>query len=76
MVVAARSDSAQIATLKAPKSRGKSSRGGGPVIVVRRGETLSTIAKRHGTTVTALRRTNRLPGSSVRAGQRLRLPAS
>ena len=43
--------------------------------VVRSGETLSTIAKRHGVSIQALRRANGMTGSVIRAGQRLRLPA-
>jgi len=43
---------------------------------VRRGETLSLIAGRHGTTVSQLRALNNLPrDASVRAGQRLKVPA-
>jgi len=47
----------------------------GPVIVVRRGDTLSSIALRHGVTIKALQRVNKLTSNQVRAGQRLRLPA-
>ena len=43
--------------------------------VVRRGENLSTISKRYGTTVAALRRANGLRGSVIRAGQRLSIIA-
>ena len=38
---------------------------------VRRGETLSTIANRYGTTVSALKRANGLRTNSIRAGRRL-----
>jgi len=38
---------------------------------VRRGDTLSEIARRYGTTISALRRSNGLRGSSIRVGQRL-----
>lgn len=41
---------------------------------VRRGDTLSTLARRHGTTVAALRQANNLGGDTLRVGQRLRLP--
>lgn len=41
---------------------------------VRRGETLSAIARRHGVSIEALRKANRLEGSTIQAGQRLRLP--
>ena len=39
--------------------------------VVRRGETLSSISRRYGTTVAAVQGWNRLRGSAIRAGQRL-----
>lgn len=70
-------DSVQIAALKPPHARGKGSRGqagGGRTVVVQRGETLSSIAARHGVSIQALRRANQMQGSLVRAGQRLRLP--
>jgi peptidoglycan hydrolase-like protein with peptidoglycan-binding domain len=61
-------------------------RGGGPrprgssssfrTVVVRPGDTLSALAARHGTTVTALARANRLnPAGTLFAGMRLRVPA-
>ncbi|NIP29123.1 MAG: LysM peptidoglycan-binding domain-containing protein [Candidatus Dadabacteria bacterium] len=40
---------------------------------VRRGDTLSTIARRHGTSVRNLKRHNSIRGSFIRAGQRLRI---
>ncbi len=42
--------------------------------VVRRGETISHIARRYRVTAQSLRRTNRLRGDSIRIGQRLRIP--
>lgn len=42
---------------------------------VRAGETLSEIAARHGVTVEALRKLNKLSSTRVTTGQRLRLPA-
>jgi LysM repeat protein len=43
---------------------------------VKKGETLSLLAGRHGTTVSELRALNNLPpGAGVRAGQRLKVPA-
>jgi membrane-bound lytic murein transglycosylase D len=44
------------------------------VVVVRRGDTLSSIARRHGVSVEAIRRTNGLASMRIRAGQRLKLP--
>lgn len=41
---------------------------------VRRGETLSSIARRYGVSTNALRKMNRISGSNIRAGQRLRVP--
>jgi membrane-bound lytic murein transglycosylase D len=42
---------------------------------VRQGENLTTIARRHGTSVTALRSANNLRNDRIRAGQTLRIPA-
>ena len=42
---------------------------------VRRGETLSSIAKRYRTSVRAIKRTNRLRSNMIRMGQRLKIPA-
>jgi membrane-bound lytic murein transglycosylase D len=42
---------------------------------VKAGETLSTIATRHGVTVTQLKKLNHLTTNRIRTGQRLRLPA-
>ncbi|MGB9886046.1 MAG: LysM peptidoglycan-binding domain-containing protein [Moorellales bacterium] len=47
----------------------------GRVYVVRRGDTLWDIARRHGTTVAALKDYNRLATNAIYPGQRLRLPA-
>ena len=52
-------------------SRGSSRRG--RTVTVRRGDTLGAIARRHGTTVAALRRANGIKGSNIRPGQRLKL---
>lgn len=49
--------------------------GSGGSYKVRRGDTLSRIAKRHGVSVQALQRANRLRnGRSLQAGQRLQIP--
>lgn len=55
------------------KSSRKSGRHGGATHVVRRGETLSSIARQHGTTVTALRKKNKLRNDKIRVGQRIKL---
>jgi membrane-bound lytic murein transglycosylase D len=84
---AAASDSAQIAALHvSPRRghhRGRHHRGaaayddsGSSRHTVRSGETLGTIAKKYGVSVSALRRANGLRSSNVRAGQRLRVPGA
>jgi membrane-bound lytic murein transglycosylase D len=51
--------------------------GGGGNYKVRRGDTLSRIAKRHGVSVQALQRANRIRGSrGLQAGMRIRIPGS
>jgi LysM repeat protein len=48
---------------------------GAPSIIrIHRGDTLSGIAERYGTTVTALQRANHLSGTTIYAGDLLRLP--
>ena len=74
-------DSAQVARLHLPahrrhhRGRRHSSVSSGSV-TVRPGETLGTIANRHGVSVLQLKRANGLGTSQVRAGQRLRIPNS
>ena len=48
----------------------------GPYYTVVRGDTLTSIAARYGTTVKELRSTNRIKGSLIRVGQTLRIPAN
>jgi membrane-bound lytic murein transglycosylase D len=48
-------------------------RGGGLSVTIRRGQTLSEIAKRNGTTVAKLRRLNGIKGNNIRAGKKLRV---
>ncbi|MGO3742193.1 LysM peptidoglycan-binding domain-containing protein [Kerstersia sp.] len=43
---------------------------------VRRGDTLSTIARRYGTDVSTLRRLNNLKGSNLAVGRKLRIPGT
>ena len=74
----AASDSAKVAALKPPTPRKGSHSASGAVrrtVVVRSGDTLATIASRHGVSIAALKRVNGMKGSTIRAGQRLRLPA-
>lgn len=53
------------------KSKGKSR--GRKTVTVRKGDTLSQIAARYGTTVAKLRRLNGLKGNNIRAGSKLRV---
>jgi len=53
-------------------SKGKVGRGG--THTVRRGETLSTIASKYHTSVSTLKKKNRLKSSRIHVGQKLRLP--
>jgi LysM repeat protein len=46
------------------------------VYVVKRGDTLSRIARAHGTTVKALKAANGLEGDRIDAGQKLKLPSA
>lgn len=55
-------------------SKAKATRAG--TVRVGRGDTLSAIAARHGTTVASLKKANGLRGSTVRAGQTLKVPSS
>jgi membrane-bound lytic murein transglycosylase D len=54
------------------KSRKKSS-SAGRSITVRKGDTLSSIAKRNHTTVAALKKKNGIRGNNIRAGKKLRV---
>lgn len=50
--------------------------GGEHEYVIASGDTLSGIAKKHNTSVTAIRRHNGLRSDTIRVGQRLKIPAS
>ena len=52
--------------------KGKKNKGGRNV-TIRHGDTLSEIAKRNGTTVKKLKKLNKISGSSIRAGKKLRI---
>lgn len=52
--------------------KGKKNKGGRNV-TIRQGDTLSEIAKRNGTTVKKLKKLNKISGSSIRAGKKLRI---
>ena len=49
------------------------SKDGGKTIVIRRGDTLGSIAKRNGTTVNELKRLNNMKDSKIRAGQSIKV---
>ncbi|MCK5916923.1 MAG: transglycosylase SLT domain-containing protein [Cocleimonas sp.] len=57
------------------RSHRRYKRRGNRVHRVRRGESLSRIATRYGTTVRKLKRLNRIRGSRIKAGRRLRIAA-
>ena len=54
------------------RSKGRSSRGGGSV-TIQRGQTLSQIAKRNGTTVAKLKKLNGIKGNNIQAGKKIRV---
>lgn len=51
----------------------KKSKRGGRNVTIRQGDTLSDIARRNGTTVSKLKKLNKISGSSIRAGKKLRI---
>ena len=53
-------------------TRSSRSRGGGSV-TIQRGQTLSQIAKRNGTTVAKLRKLNGIKGNNIQAGKKIRV---
>ena len=69
-------DSASVASIRI-KPRASSHRGSasGHLVVVRSGQTLGEIAAKNGTTVAKIKSINGMRSSTIRAGQRLRLPA-
>ena len=54
-------------------SRSRRSRGAGQSVTVRRGQTLSEIARRNGTTVAKLKRLNGIRGNKIQAGKKLKV---
>ena len=53
--------------------RSRSSRPRGRTVTIRKGQTLSEIARQNGTTVSKLRRLNGIKGNNIRAGKKLRV---
>ncbi len=64
------------AAIAATESSSRAPARGGKTYTVRRGDTLSGIAQRYGTTPSALKRINGLSSDQIRAGQKLRLRSS
>lgn len=54
-------------------SRNKSRRGRSKSVTIRQGDTLSEIAHRNGTTVSKLKKLNKISGSNIRAGKKIRI---
>lgn len=68
--------SVRSSSVKGRKSRSSASRRssrGAKTITIKSGMTLSEIAKKHGTTVTKLKKLNGIKGTSIRAGKKLRV---
>lgn len=53
--------------------KGRNKRGGSREVSVRSGDTLSQIAKRNNTTVAKLKKLNKISGSTIRAGKKLKV---
>lgn len=66
---------ASTSTRKSTKrgTRNRKSSSGGKTITVKSGQTLSEIARKHGTTVSKLQRLNGIKGTNIRAGKKLRV---
>ena len=60
------------ASRDARRGRGNAG-GGGSSVTVRKGQTLSEIAKRNGTTVARLKQLNGIKGSNIQAGKKIRV---
>ncbi len=60
-------------TKSSARKKKKSRSGRSKSVTVRKGDTLSQIAKRNGTTVAKLKKLNKISGSSIRAGKKLRV---
>ena len=58
---------------KKGKKGKKGKDGGGRNVTIKQGDTLSEIARKHGTTVSKLKKLNGISGSNIRAGKKLRV---
>ena len=61
------------ATRNSRSARSSRNRRGGSAVTVQRGQTLSQIAKRNGTTVAKLKQLNGIRGNNIQAGKKLRV---
>lgn len=68
-----RKSSASSKSSKKTKAKRKKRTTRGRSVSIKSGDTLEKIAKRHGTTVAKLKRLNKLSGSNIRAGKKLRI---
>ena len=66
---------ASSATAPAENPAAMASAGGGETYVVKSGDTLTKIAKAHGTTVKAIETENNLSTTKIKVGQKLKIPA-
>jgi len=64
------------ATTAAPTTGAVTADAGGDTYTVKSGDTLTTIAKKHSTTVKALQAANNLTTTKIKVGQKLKLPAA
>jgi membrane-bound lytic murein transglycosylase D len=55
------------------RGRNSGGGGGGTSVTIRKGQTLSEIAKRNGTTVAKLRKLNGIKGNNIQAGKKLKV---
>jgi len=58
---------------KRGKKAKKSKKGSNKSVTVRKGDTLSSIAKRNGTTVEKLKKLNKIKGSTIRSGKKIKV---
>ncbi|HSY17636.1 MAG TPA: LysM peptidoglycan-binding domain-containing protein [Candidatus Acidoferrales bacterium] len=63
-------------TTAAPTTGTSTADAGGDTYTVKSGDTLTTIAKKHGTTIKALQAANSLTTTKIKVGQKLKLPAA
>jgi len=55
------------------KKKSRKRRTSSKTVTIRKGDTLSEIAARHGTTVSKLKKLNRISGTNIRAGKKIRV---